>query len=168
MANSARGRPSVTIQNNWLAEEDEADMQPPPRAQAGDAAAAAMSPKRQLDAMKLSMLLLMGLNCSITQLHDLNEIQDSAIIRFNPGRVYYESTLAIGHLCPRISVTVTVTPSNLVGWLSLSTRRSCQSSDWVLKGVEWSVRIDEEAGLWDSSRHLSLIGSAKPEDLAYT
>lgn len=105
----------MTIQGNWLAEEDEADMQPPLRAQAGDEAAAATSPERQLDAVKLSMLLLMGLNCSITQLQDSNEIQGSAIIRFNPGRVYYESSLAIGHLCPRMSVTVTVTPSNLVG-----------------------------------------------------
>lgn len=87
-------------------------MQPPLRAQAGDEAAAA-SPERQLDAVKLSVLLLMGLNCSVTQLLDLNEFQGSTITRFNPGRVYYETTLTIGHLCPRISVTITVTPSNL-------------------------------------------------------
>lgn len=84
----------MTIQGNWRAGEDEVDMQPP-RAQAGDEAAAATSPERQLDAVKLSMLLLLGLKCSISQLLDLNEIQGSAIIRFNPGRVYYESTLAI-------------------------------------------------------------------------
>lgn len=103
----------MTMQGNWRAGEDEVDMQPPLRAQAGDEAAAATSPERQLDAVKLSMLLLLGLKCSISQLLDLNEIQGSAIIRFNPGRVYYQSTLAIGHLCPRISVTITVTPSSL-------------------------------------------------------
>lgn len=58
MGNSARGRPSVTLQSNWLTEKDEADVQPPLRARVGRAAAAATSPERQLDAVKLLLMAL--------------------------------------------------------------------------------------------------------------
>lgn len=48
----------MTLQSNWLTEKDEADVQPPLRARVGRAAAAATSPERQLDAVKLLLMAL--------------------------------------------------------------------------------------------------------------
>lgn len=52
---TAKERHSVTLQGNWLAGEDEVDMQPQLRARVGRAvaAAAATFPEMQLDVMKL-------------------------------------------------------------------------------------------------------------------